>query len=368
MSVGKIEAIYYPLFEPPINWLKTFLLFYDCIRSIVPKDAEFSFSEDIKRLLDYSPESFSFISPSMEDIQIDEIRIDLLERAFLQISQKTKRKNIREIYIWIENGGISIKGYSFLHQNKITKEIKELLEKYNLIDRITSKIFSNEKNYLVVKEEACDLIISNVAYNLSKKYGYPSLTDKELFYSFNSISRLSSLMPTDRKNYLASSVINLWVPEELSSLDIHKYITLRNAFMDLREPFHSFIKNIHDLYALETIESLNVLRERIEALSQEINREYQKFKKTKFIRRFKRWTPIAIGSIFTLAGAAFQDKSIAITSAAVSIAIQVLNESPFLKTKHDQRTELYDLLASLEQKILDKSNIDNYIYEIGMLA
>ncbi len=102
------------------------------------------------------------------------------------------------------------------------------------------------------------------------------------------------------------------------------------------------------------------MRERIEFISQEINREYQKFKKTKFIRQFKRWIPIAIGSIFTLAGAVFQEKFISITSAAISVSIQVLNETSFLKTKLDQKTELYDLLASLEQKILDKSNI----YEI----
>ncbi len=364
MSLGKFEAIYYPSFEPPIDWLKTYLLFYDRIKSIIPEDANYNFSESLKKILDSCPDCFASISPGKNDIKINTLNFDVLEQTFKYISSHNKHNNERTVVI-DKKGSISISGFSFLHQDKVSENVRKLLRKYNLVDKDSSKILADIQNgqYMVVNENACDLIVSNVASNLSKKYGLPSLTDKLLFNSFNNISELSTYSRSDSPNILASSIINLVIPDNISSLNENDYWQLKHAFSDLKEPFHRLIKDLINLYGLNNIHDENELKERIKDISREFNKEYSKFRQTRWIKKFKKWGPIGIGGLFTLAGATCSNPIIAISGAAASITIQILSESKLLKSPQNGKSEVYSLLASLEDKILYKTISNELLME-----
>ncbi|BCL61588.1 hypothetical protein DGMP_22810 [Desulfomarina profundi] len=364
MSLGKFEAIYYPYFEPPVDWLKTYLLFYDRIKSIIPEGANYNFSDSLNKILDSCPDCFSSISPGINDIKINTINFDILEQTFNYISSQNKHNNERTIVL-DKQGSISISGFSFLHQDKVSENVRILLRKYNLVDKDGSNILSDIQNgqYIIVNENACDLIVSNVASNLSKKYGLPSLTDKLLFNSFNNISELSTYSGSGSSNMLASSVINLLVPDNISLLSEKDYLELKQAFNDLKVPFHRLIKEQFNLYSLNDIHDENELKEKVKSISIEFSKEYSKFRQTRWIKKFKKWGPIGIGSLFTLAGATFSNPIIAISSAATSITIQIISESKLLKSPQNNKSEVYSLLASLEDKILYKTISNELLIE-----
>ena len=43
----KLEALYYPNIEPPIEWLKSAALFFDLVMSFVPSDSDDILSQDL---------------------------------------------------------------------------------------------------------------------------------------------------------------------------------------------------------------------------------------------------------------------------------------------------------------------------------
>jgi hypothetical protein len=57
------EVLYYPYYEPPMNWARSSLLFFDSFKTIVPKDTELNLSPSMQEIINIEPKIFSPIDP-----------------------------------------------------------------------------------------------------------------------------------------------------------------------------------------------------------------------------------------------------------------------------------------------------------------
>ncbi len=84
----KFEALYYPNFEPPAIWLRSFLLFFDEVKTIVPEDVNLKLSSNISEIVDLIPDAFDTISPTSRDITLNDLDLIRMKKAFEVIKKK----------------------------------------------------------------------------------------------------------------------------------------------------------------------------------------------------------------------------------------------------------------------------------------
>ena len=83
-------VLYHPHFEPSLSWLRTSLLVYDHVWSIVPPEAGYVPSAKIERNLEILPETFAPIAPDPLDIVHEYFVLRLLGQAFKRIAAQPR--------------------------------------------------------------------------------------------------------------------------------------------------------------------------------------------------------------------------------------------------------------------------------------
>lgn len=214
----QFKALYYPSFEPPAAWLRSFLLFFDKINSIVPKDAKYSPSRNILEITDLIPDVFETIAPDEKDIEIDNLNFSRLRKAFEIIKKEQPKKHREQVKITIDHdGSIGIADHVFLHDAKISDNIRSLLEEFELIRPELSEIAasSGTRNFSVVNENASDLIVSHLADKISRRHGWNTISDKPIDFIINRLNSFSYKSINEPETMLACSIITCEIPHEI---------------------------------------------------------------------------------------------------------------------------------------------------------
>lgn len=358
------EALYYPSFEPSYQWLRSFLLFFDRIQSIVPEDANFEPSTNVLKILDAFPDAFHTISPKPEDIALDSLNLDRMRKAFNLIKNQSPKGESKEIEVIIDqHGAIRISGHVFLHDRKMSDSVRFLLEEFELIksdfDGVAESL--GAANFSIVNESASNLILSHVADKIGKRYGINTVTDSSVDFTVNALNALGSSSLFEPATLLACSVINLLIPEDVGRIEISRYKEIRDAYSDIREPFHRVVLDLTNLYRLDRIGDMQILRKKISEITQEFNSEFSKFRKSKFGRSLKRWMPIGIGGLASLVGAAFSEPSIAFSTAGVSVVIQIIQETSFFRQESSSQEEVHRMIAGMQKDILKAAQVKTLV-------
>jgi len=357
----KFEALYYPTFEPPAIWLRSFLLFFDRIRTIVPDDVDFKPSEKISRLVDLIPDVFETVSVEEQDVDVDELNLRRMRSAFQIIGKREPEANREEIKIIIDkDGSVSIAGHTFLHDRKMSGKVRSLLEEFKLIKSELDEIAEvmGAENFSIVNENASDLIVSQVADRIAKRYGWNTVTDRKIDFTMNALNAFQSgLSRTEPQGMLVCSIINCEIPQEIRHAGLKKYKAIREAYSDIREPFQRAVVDLSDLYRIEAIEDKQILEQRVREITREFNTEVEKYKKSNFGRKVSRWIPIGIGGLASLAGVVFAEPTITISSAVVSVAIQVVQELSRMNESESESNNVHRLIARMQKDILRAAEV-----------
>ena len=359
------EVLYYPFFEPTEIWLRRYLLVYDKVWSVVPKDANFRPSRGIAEIAELIPNSFETISPTEDDKTSEKIDIDRLEKAFKLISAGKKNMvNRKELVLRIDthNGGLEIAGHTLLHSDKITHNIFNLLNKYNLINKkakdVVTSVNSDINDYMVVDVAAANLIVSNLADRIAQRRAFSTITDQEIPFMVSSLDSIQQKTSTTKvRTMLASMVLKFEIPEDIGSLNHRRYKELRDSYCDIRETFHSVIMNINNLYQLDQISDQNVLHEKIVGVTRNFDSEVQKYKKSIAGKKVKRWAPLGIGSLATIGGAIISSPEIILTSAGLSVIVAIVQEVFIGKEEETEKNKLKKMLTSIQKDIINKTKV-----------
>lgn len=84
----QFEILYYPGFEPSKYWLRSYLLFWDKVNTIIPTDVDFEFSKEVMEIVDLDPDGLGILAPKEEDIVLNESSIKRLDRAFKVLKER----------------------------------------------------------------------------------------------------------------------------------------------------------------------------------------------------------------------------------------------------------------------------------------
>jgi hypothetical protein len=346
----KSEILYYPF--------RSFLLFFDTIKSIIPEKYDFKPSIGISKILDLVPDAFEPISPKNEDIYLDDLNLKRLKNAFEIIKEKKRENQPARLKVIIDGGSMSIQGYSFIHMDKISNKVLHLLEDSKLICPLKS--LPHDEEFLIVNEDACNLIVSNVADKIANRYGWNTITDRDIDFAFNSLNALKDFQSSsvDKPvNMLISSIIGCEIPERVEYLSPKDYIEIRNRYSDIREPFYLMMDKLRVLHHLDLIGDREVLESKIRDITSDFNSEVIKMRKSEWGMRIRRWEPIAFGGLVAIIVAISGDLATTIKVIGAILSFVAITTREIYKESDSEEDKTLKLIGKMQKDIMKKSKI-----------
>ena len=357
--VTKFDALYYPDMEPPQGWLRSFSLFFDTIRSVVPEDIGERLSPEIREFAASIPDAYETVTPdSVKHTRKD--NLSRIERAFERISggRKRTKRGGREFTIEIDDeGSLRFIDHVFLHNDKISPRIRKLLRKHELILDWDLTDLVGLQNYSVVNERASNIILSDIANRLARRKGWSSVTDQDLEFSVVALEGVRESADAATAEALAAAIISLEIPEEIQIIELKKYKEFRDAYADVRKPFQELVIKLNQVYRLGGITNRKDLRDRVKDACSDFDSEVHKFRTTRFSRKFTRWIPVGVGSLAALAGAALPVPIVAIPSAFLSVVFQVIDKKMSLGPSTADGQDVYQMIAGMRRDILKAAQV-----------
>ncbi len=342
------------------------LLFVDGVVRIIPEDVDPKDSDVLKTLTNEIPGSLTSISPIPWDIDVEDVDIQRMDKAFRYIAKSLPlmQKGNFELIIG-EGGTVSILGHVYLHQMKLSERVRESLIKNNLINLGITEIVRSlgAENYFPVPEKVSNLILSYIANRISRRVGLDSVTDEDLTFTVNSLDRLEvsqEIVSGTPEGALLSAIISTTIPEELGRLPPREIRELRDAYAGIREVFQAYLPQLALRSKLYRISDLNLFRDRINEISYQINSECEKLRSAVWARRFKGWGPFAVCTLFTV-GATLIDPAYGFTFAAGNAGVEFLKKVFFKEQPENVEVKACHMLADLKTAILDRAKLDALI-------
>ena len=363
------EVLYYPNFEPSKKWFRSYLLFFDTVCSIIPEDYDIELlSESTLELWDEIPDSFRPLSPSKKDIQIKRQNFKRLKRAFEQISnaEEFERNNTIEensisdrVTIDHSFDEINYRGVTLLHNDKISGEVFNLLQDFNLIDYNSQKDCHplRRDNFYTVNKRAADLIVSLVADNIANSKGFNTITDQPLSFIMNSLNSFSGTILGEPRNLLSYSLTNCVVPQNIENLSIDDYIYIHDKYKEIHEPFQEVISDLNRQYRLENVSDRSTLEVNINEITQNFNFEIEEIKRKSKLLQLNKFVPIGIGGLLTIIGTCTEDIRLGVATAIGSILIEVIASSRSKVLPEPRRKPVQRMIGNLQKDIINKSQV-----------
>jgi hypothetical protein len=211
------NVLYYPHFQPSTRWLRAILLFTDSVTRIVPKDVVPEDSEELKELIQEIPDCVKSIAPNDSDIDIDDRSMQRMNKAFRQIAENVSSIKHGKVNLWIDGDRISVGGYTFLHERKVSERIRNALLENKLLDPKLQGIVTDsrtDETYLV-PIQASNLILSHIADCIARRTGLDAVTDENLSFILNALNDMEVSLgrPTGAtEGSLLSAIASINVP------------------------------------------------------------------------------------------------------------------------------------------------------------
>lgn len=311
----KSEILYYPLFEPPKRWFRSYFLLFDKIDTIIPSSYEYIPSRDIAEIAEYFPGALNPISPTDSDKSFSDLNFRLFDNFLSMIENKqlpTGNVSNFSVNSW---EGVAYGKETLIHNKKISHEIHHLLEKHGLIKKQASY-----DEFIPLNDDIANIIISHIAENIGNSHRINTITDINHYHLFNFLNPFYHSRVKDPKMLLLGKIVACEIPEELTSLSPHQYCEIRDDFAPIRDSLNSLLHNIQVEYSLEKIPNYSDLNDELDLIVKDFDGEVRSLKRTEKFQKYKKWVPIGLTSLFSFASSNFiPDPRIQIASSSGSV-------------------------------------------------
>jgi hypothetical protein len=92
----------------------------------------------------------------------------------------------------------------------------------------------------------------------------------------------------------------------------------------------------------------------------EFFKEYQAFRKSRYARGFKKWTPIYVGGLLSMVMTVVAPP-VALGIAGASLGIQIIQKGLEGPAEHLRRERIFNMLAGIRKDIIRRSGIKEII-------
>lgn len=351
------QVVYYPEFEPPRKWLLGMLLVLDRIVRIIPEDARHEDSESLQRLMDVLPDAVLRESPTLTDTSLDEVNLQRLSKAFAQLRQSHGNRDRVKVVIG-PDGRLEFPGKVLLHHRKVSDAVLQLLREHETLDETSTSLAHRigHEDVYVVPTTASELILSYVADRIARRIGCDTATDHQLPFAVNALDGLGVRNEAHVRGALLGTIINLEIPAEISTLTLNQYCSLRTAYSGIRTALQELIASISSVHHLGMIDDAEMLRERIEQAAKMFHQECEKYRKLKASRLIRQWTPIGLGGLLGILGAAAGNVGIGIGTAVGSLVVSVIQG--MIGVEPPSREEhVYRMIGDLRHDVLNYAQL-----------
>jgi hypothetical protein len=354
-----LEAVYYPNFEPPRLWLRAFLLFFDKLKSLVPNDSGSVLSADFKRFADRFPDMFQMVPPRIADVQFDPHRLEVLSKAFEVISRSTPRG---EVVITFKDEGFEIKGNTFIHNLKMSTEVRAALYHYRLIYDDVSKLVQAPQNFSVVNRQAADLIVSEIVGRLADTNGWHTVTDRDLDFSLSVINGVQAPSSQTAQGRLVAAILRSQIPAELSELSLSSYAEIRRRYEGVREHFLAVVNELAAIYRLNAIHDEALFAQRLGDIVDSLQREVEAAKSRGVMKHITRWGSVALGQIaLALSPVTLPKQLEAVAGKAVSAGFEFISDRLLGTDPDPRRAQVFRMIGKLRGKVIERRNIEQLL-------
>jgi len=360
--MNRYRVLYYPSFQPPEPWLRSILLLADEVTRIVPADVDPQDPPGILAIASAVPDCLTTVAPTTVDVTPQGTNLSRLDKAFELIGRGKPRNRKTLVTISISPGGAtSVVGHVFLHETKVSREIKRLLRHHHLLDDDVTEMSQSlsASGYLVVDKKASNLILSTVADKVARRIGLDAITDEPFFFDVNVVNGFGlhpDAFPGVAEGGLLGSMATVLVPREISALSVTRYQELRNSYSELREAFKRVITELSAIHRLGRIQSMGDVSTRVQVIAQDFLTEFQRYKRTRYARAFRAWAPLCVGGVLS-AVSSLVSPPVAVAIAGSSLAIQIVERHLDASAISPPTDRVFQLLSGLERDILRRSRL-----------
>lgn len=360
-----MKVLYYPNFFPTEKWLRSNLLFFDSVQTIIPDDVTYKVPINISRFTNQNPKTFETISPVEKDKINDADSIRHIEAAFKIIS---RNKEVHDKKIIITSRGSKFEGHSYLHDSKMSEKIYELLEKYDLIfaryeevDKYGFGPKNTDGKFSIVNRDASDIIVSYVADKIGYRTGLPTITDINFNFVFNSLDDFGYQSNLDPKSVLANSLIQCSIPKDIQKINLSQYSDIRQNFAGVRKLFPGLIDILINEKNLDRIHDKDELIDKISGIKSEFDLELQEANKLSLKQGVKDWGPFTVGSLITLGAAVFNRPELLIPSAVSTISMNAIQMGYERIRVQDRKKQSLKLIGKMQKEIIRAKFVKDYL-------
>ena len=278
------------------------------------------------------------------------------------IAERKPRDRKASITISVSpGGGTSVLGHVFLHETKVSSEIKRLLRHHRLLDDPVTEMSRSlgEGGFLVVDEKASNLILSGVADKVARRTGLDAITDEPFFFDVNVANGLgldAHAFPGVAEGALLGSMATVLVPHEIGAISIARYRELRDSYSELREAFKLVVTELSAIHRLGRFQSVGDVNARVQAIAQDFLTEFKRDKRARYARAFRAWAPLCVGGVLS-AVSSLVSPPVAVTVAGASFVIQIVERHLDASAVNPPIDRAFQLLSGLERDILHRSRL-----------
>jgi hypothetical protein len=360
-----MEALYYPNFFPPEKWLRSNLLFFDSIQTIIPMDVKYKRPPNISHFINQNPKTLHSIPLEDRDKIHDSDRLTQIEAAFQIISSNNQNRKNKYKFFPEEERFCS---HSYLDETKLSYEIYRLLRKYQLIfvnsedvDKHNLGPKNFEGNFLIMDSEAANIIMSYIADNIGYRKGIPTITDNNLNFIFNSLDDFEYKMNLEPESILANSIVQCSIPKDIQNISLSQYSDIRDNFVGVREKFPELLEEIIKRKRLDRIHDKHFLIDKISGIKSEFDLEVQEANRLCVKQGIKEWGPFTVGSMISLGAAIFNCPEIVIPSAVSTISFKVIQMHYDRKKVNDGKKPILKLIGKMQKEIIRAKIVKEYL-------
>jgi|GEM_PF-4611199 len=356
----KFKALYYPSWNPPPEFFRSTLLFFDEINVIIPKGVEAEYNESNQRICDLLPDVRGEVRESHYEMQSDEWIWKRIEKAFASLVEENNPSE-QNFVPPATGANIHVPGHVLLYNAKLDRRIQLLLEEKQLtrpelLPFVES--LSGKTGFQIVDERASNLVLSLIADTQAQRFGLRTITDKPLPFAVNFLN--SETTSRARANAaLASVIIQSQIPQTIKDISPEEFVELRKRFEEIRLPFKIAIEELSNNGMLHSISD----KKTFESALVDITRSYQDAMKglhSKLSDKFTTWIPFNLTALATIHGlfsSIDPDENMAnmattLAMGAVTIGVsyyQQVTSKPF----ESNVTKSQRLLAGLRSELLN---------------
>lgn len=290
------QALYYPHYTPSISHLRTLLLFYDNVKSIVPAvDSPNVLKRGhVSELNEYFGKStFQTLDTPWKTHYWAESDTAALDdfKPLLQKHKKTKRlapadvKNLEATDYFSEQRKKTIKryenrGWRLIASQKIPMQLLDELEQSGLAQSLGAAIVDEsgaviEENPILMKGQLANFFLSRLAREIAGQTGLPSITFNQLSYSSHALKD-GATRATVAGEVALNVALPIVVPPGLDGLNVGYYSEIRDEFKETRKRLNTVTDALSVRMGLNTAPNEQVFLQRIKDAHSDFKKEMKR--------------------------------------------------------------------------------------------